>query len=250
MFRKAITTLALAVLATGSVEAGARLTGHAVAEAGSTATVRPTDIETALVPTRKTRGDREFGGNGPDIICRTDLRVSRDRRSIEAVIYFKAAETKSDWSTVEETFTRTVFRAPRGKTIDRILDSTRSEVRFRSQKAGFQILGPGEDFKKFINTLNDLVNQVLDAERTLSDRRSDSREVRRAREILGRINSTVSGLQLQGNHLHIKHPDRGPVALYAIVGDTGGGDISKDRNPKDDTRIQAIEFKPIRVRYR
>lgn len=213
-------------------------------------TVTLSNIETPLVPMRKTQGDREFGGNGPDITCRTDLRISADRRSIEAVIYFKARETKSDWSTTEETFVRTVYRAPSGKTIDRILDGTRSQVNFRSRKAGFQILGPGEDFQAFIRTLKDIVNQVLDAERTLADRDSDTDEVRRAREVLSRIESVTSGLQFQGNHVHVQHPSSGPVAVYAIVGDTGGDDISKDRNPKDDTRIQAVEFKPLRVRLR
>lgn len=250
MFKKLLTTTALATLAFGSVHATAVATGSGVAQAGATQTVTLSDIETALVPMRKTQGDREFGGNGPQIICRTSLRVSSDRRAIEAVTYFKARETKSDWSTVEETFTNVVYRAPSGKTIDRILDPASSEVRFLSRAGGFQFLGPGEDFKTFINTLNDLVNQVLDAERTLANRSSDTSEVRQARDILNRVNSVTNGLSFQGNHVHIQRPTTGPVALFAIVGDTGGDDISDDRNGKDDTRIQAIEFKPIRVQFR
>jgi hypothetical protein len=39
----------------------------------------------------------------------------------------------------------------------------------------------------------------------------------------------------------------GPVAVFAIVGDTGGPDISTDDNPKDDTRIERIEFARVRL---
>ena len=35
----------------------------------------------------------------------------------------------------------------------------------------------------------------------------------------------------------------------AVVGDTGGPDISTDRNGKDDTRLESIAFDEIRVRY-
>ncbi|MEX1366049.1 MAG: hypothetical protein AB1Z98_23175 [Nannocystaceae bacterium] len=248
MLKKLLIASALSTLSLG-IALGSPTPALAIAP--STAEVELTDIETALVPTRLVRGDREFGGNGPNIISRVRLEVSRDRRSILAKIYFKATETKSDWSTTEANWTRTVFRAPSGKTIDRILSPTSSEVRFTSRKAGFQILGPGDDFKRFVTELEKIVNAVLDAERTLSNRSSDTREVRDARRFLGQVESATAGLNFQGNHVHTVHPTTdGPVNVFAIVGDTGGDDISKDDNPKDDTRIQAIKFNKVRVRYR
>ena len=39
----------------------------------------------------------------------------------------------------------------------------------------------------------------------------------------------------------------GPVRIFAIVGDTGGPDISNDENGKDDTRINSIMFKKLRI---
>ncbi len=225
--------------------------GEAHAFAPTTAEVELTDIETALVPKALLRGDREFGGNGPAIVSNVRLEVANGGRNIVAKIFFRAAETKSDWSTTEANWTRTVFTAPAGKTIDSIIGPTFSEVRFTSQAAGFQILGPGEDFKKFITELEKLVNMVLDAERTLSNRTTDTREVRDARDFLGKLERGVAGLNFQGNHVHLVHPTTdGPVNLFAIVGDTGGDDISKDDDPKDDTRIQAIKFNRIQVRYK
>jgi hypothetical protein len=56
---------------------------------------------------------------------------------------------------------------------------------------------------------------------------------------------------IRGDHIHIVTSlgdDRTElVKLFAIVGDTGGLDISDDDNPKNDTRIVAIEFNPVRI---
>ncbi len=251
MLKKIILATAMCGLTFGVAFGTLGTTTEALALAPSTAEVELNDIETALVPTRLLRGDREFGGNGPNIISRVRLEITPNRRSIVAKVYFKATETKSDWSTTEANWTRTVFTAPGGKRIDRILSRTYSEVRFKSKSAGFQILGPGDDFKKFIRTLETIANTVLDAERTLSGRPADTREVREMRELLGKVERGIAGLNFQGNHVHTVHPTAdGPVNLFAIVGDTGGDDISKDSNPKDDTRIQAIKFNKIRIRYR
>lgn len=249
MLKRIATMSALAVLAL-SVSSSATIS---VAQAATVAprdiTVTPSNIMSPLVPMRKTRGDREFGG-GPMVNCNVYLYVTPDRRQIRAKIHFKAQETKGDRSTVDEVFYRPVYNAPRGKTIDRILDAPSSAVSFRSKSGGFQFLGPGEDFRQFINTLVGLAKQVLAAERTLSDRRSDTREIRQARGLLDRLESASGEIPLEGNHVHVVHPKSGPVSLMAIVGDTGGDDISDDRNGKDDTRIQSIVFKPLRVRLR
>ncbi len=243
-----------AALACSFVFAGITLApsshAHAMVAASSPVEVELTDITTELVPNRLTQGDREFGGNGPDVTCRVTLQLSSDRRKIEAKIDFKARETKSDWSTVEESFVRTVFTAPAGKTIDRIVSPTTSTVSFRSKAAGFQLLGPGEDFKKFVEMVEQIANQLMDAERTLSNRSSDTREVEKARRIIGDVSRGVKDMQFEGNHVHMEHPSSGPVSVMAIVGDTGGDDISKDRNGKDDTRIEAIMFNRVQVQYR
>jgi hypothetical protein len=39
----------------------------------------------------------------------------------------------------------------------------------------------------------------------------------------------------------------GPVMFFAVVGDTGGNDISDDGNPKDDTRIVGIRMLDFEV---
>ncbi|PRQ09871.1 hypothetical protein [Enhygromyxa salina] len=250
MLKKIILASALSGLTYGLALGTFGTTTEALALAPSSAEIELTDIETPLVPTAVLRGDREFGGNGPDIISSVKLELSGDRRSIIAKVYFKATETKGDRSTTEARWDRTVFTAPSGKRIERIESPTYSQVVFTSRSAGFQILGPGEDFKKFITELEKLVNMVFDAERMLAGRPADTSEVRRARDLLNTLESAAGAINFEGNHVHIVHPEAdGPVSLFAIVGDTGGDDISKDNNPKDDTRIQAIKFNKVKVRY-
>jgi hypothetical protein len=45
-----------------------------------------------------TRGDRDFGGHGPRILCNARLQI-RNRREIWAEVFMHAEETKSDWTT-------------------------------------------------------------------------------------------------------------------------------------------------------
>ncbi len=250
MFRQITFAIAMAVTMAGFVSgAAAPFSDGKVPQSGAVE-IELTDIETALVPTRVLRGDREFGGNGPLINCRVRLKVSPNRRHIIALVYFHAKETKSDWSTTEARWERTVFTAPPGKRIARIAGQADSWVSFLSKKAGFQILGPGEDFKALALALGRIVAKVLDAEKAVSGRPKDSQAVRKARNFLGALDRGVAGLNFQGNYVHIVRPaEGGPVSIFAIVGDTGGDDISDDNNPKDDTRIQAIKFNKIRVQY-
>ncbi len=219
---------------------------------GNSVEVRPTDITSELVPKNLVRGDREFGGNGPDITCRVRLMPNADRTKVEAEIYFKAVETGGDRSTVEETFRRTIFTAPAGKRIARVLGSggdTESVVNFRSEPGGFQLLMPGEDFKKVVDIVEQIVKVVIQAEGTLSGRNAPTREEREALAFVEKVNRGVKDMQFQGNHVHNRVPADGPVAVMSIVGDTGGDDISNDRNGKDDTRIVSIAFKKIDVVY-
>lgn len=215
------------------------------------ATVQPSRLRN-LVPQPLMKGDREFGGNGPDVECTVTLKLSSDRRKVLADVWFKAKETQADWTTTEQTFPNlTVFTAPAGKTIDSIVDPTFSRVRFRSEPAGFQLLWPGEDILKFFSAVDKLVLDIIAAHGTLVgvDAR-DSEAYRRAERLFLDVSAGKRDFMFQGNHVHNRAPTSGPVALMSIVGDTGGPDISTDADGKDDTRIEAITFKKLRIRYR
>lgn len=210
--------------------------------------IRPKTIKN-LVPRRHTRGDREFDGNGPDVHCRVSLRVSENGRQIFADVHFKASETKSDWSTVDEKFTVVVFTAPLGKTIASIAGPTTSTVDFLSERAGFQLLVPGEDVAKFWKQVESMTFDVLQAFTNMAAVPGSEER----REAIRTFQEFADGQRDQifhGNHVHNRVPESGPVAMMSIVGDTGGDDISTDRNGKDDTRIEAITFKDITVHYK
>ncbi|WP_373548109.1 M12 family metallopeptidase [Haliscomenobacter sp.] len=96
--------------------------------------VNPASIGT-LCPTRKTRGDAEFGG-GPQIQCNVNIQVSADAAHLDAVIYFKAEETGGDYSTVEQTFTQRIWSAPANQRISGITSSRSSTSSRRGTNAG------------------------------------------------------------------------------------------------------------------
>lgn len=81
--------------------------------------VRTSSKKHTLVPV-KTRGDREFDGNGPRITCWVKLNLSQDKKNLRAEMYMKAKETKSDWSTAEKTETITLYNAPNNWIIEKI----------------------------------------------------------------------------------------------------------------------------------
>ncbi len=213
-------------------------------------TIRPVAIKD-LVPTNHKRGDREFGGNGPDIYTKVDLRVGAGGQDILADIHFRAQETKADWSTVEGRFTRKVFTAPAGKKIDRIVSPVTSVVKFRSQPAGFQLLVPGEDFARFWSDIEKLSLDVIAASAAMVGVNvRDTPGYREAERQMLDLAAGKRDMIFRGNHVHNRSPGSGPVALMSIVGDTGGDDISTDTNGKDDTRIEAITFQEIQIRYK
>lgn len=85
------------------------------------------DIEVYHPP--RTRGDSEFGGNGPDIIVRVSLFV--ENNVVKARIYMRAEETKNDHSTAEGSTTVTLYEPDPGYEILRILGNTISEEYYR-----------------------------------------------------------------------------------------------------------------------
>lgn len=68
-----------------------------------------------------TRGDQEFGGDGPAVLCRVRLSViGTENNLLQSQIYMKAEETRSDWTTAEGTDTHVIYTAPAGKKIKEI----------------------------------------------------------------------------------------------------------------------------------
>jgi hypothetical protein len=85
------------------------------------------DIEVYHPP--RTRGDSEFGGNGPDIIVRVSLFVENNK--VKARIYMRAEETKNDHSTAEGSTTVTLYEPDPGHEILKIIGNTFSEEVYR-----------------------------------------------------------------------------------------------------------------------
>jgi hypothetical protein len=85
------------------------------------------DIEVYHPP--RTRGDAEFGGNGPDIIVQVSLFV--ENNAVKARIYMRAEETANDHSTAEGSTTVTMYEPDPGYEILRILGNTVSEEIYR-----------------------------------------------------------------------------------------------------------------------
>lgn len=229
--------------------AACALIGHSSpAEAAPThvTSVSLRNIDQQLVPHELVHGDREFGGNGPRIKASVTLSVTGDKRRILATVDFNARETKSDWSETRGSWTKTVYYAPRNKRIEGILGSSFSRVDFISKPAGFQLFGPTEDFRKFLGRFNQISQAMFFFANPAA--RADTparREMKRLNDLVMR---GLAYLPSEGNHVHIVSPKSGPVQAFAIVGDTGGPDISDDTNGKDDTRINGIKFNHIKLR--
>lgn len=203
------------------------------------------DIAQPLVPSALVAGDREFDGNGPVVTTRVTLEITPDRSGIDAVVYFQAKETKHDWSETRETFRRPVFRANNGQRVVRIADPAMSEVRFTSVPGGIQFGFPGEDWAVLFDVLRQLIEQ---GETYFGEIDIPEQFPCETVEECGQMLRAGVLRLASDNHVHVLPPSNGgPVATFLIVGDTGGDDISTDKNPKDDTRIQGIVFKEIAV---
>ena len=79
-------------------------------------TIDPTPV--TFRPNR-TRGDREFAGNGPRVITRVDLL--RSPTALSARVYMRARETRSDYTTAEGTETFPLFTPEPGWEIESIV---------------------------------------------------------------------------------------------------------------------------------
>ncbi len=81
-------------------------------------------------------GDREFGGNGPDVQAEAELIIVNDKE-VHVRVYFNAKETKSDWTEAEGEWTFKIFPTSSNPApsstyrIRRILSSTMSSASYR-----------------------------------------------------------------------------------------------------------------------
>lgn len=205
-----------------------------------TVTVNLEDFTEWLCPNKLLRGDREFGGNGPKVKSEVTLRIGDNGSSLYADFYLWAQETKHDWSTTEGRWSRKVYDAPYGKKITKILSGTASRTQFISPAAGFQFLVPGSDIQNAMRTFFDgsvIQSAVLAAHGLPSSGSLNSGAVANLISVYSRGNTVVKVPATEGTL----------VKFFHIVGDTGGDDISTDDNCNDDTRIEKIEFFPVRL---
>lgn len=197
-------------------------------------------ITETLCPKNLERGDREFDGHGPKIKCEVKLRLANSGTELWADISFWAQETTPDYSTATGKWSRKVYDAPYGKKILQIKSDQASRTAFVSPPAGAQFLVPGSDISGTLNTLFEggMVSKgVLTAFGIPTPGQMES-------SIVAKLISTYTN----GNTVIKLPPLEGALVQYFhIVGDTGGDDISNDDNCNDDTRIQKIEFFPVRV---
>lgn len=198
------------------------------------------DITEWLCPQTLVRGDREFDGNGPKVKCDVTLSLKNNNTEIWARINFEAKETKHDWSTTTATWNIKVYTTAYGKKISKLAPDTDlfSRTAFVSPKAGAQFLVPGSDIKQGLSTFFDgqvIASAVLHAHGLPFD--ASPAIAAKLVETYIKDNEIVRTPALEGR----------AVKYFHIVGDTGGDDISNDSNCKDDTRIEKIEFFPMKV---
>ena len=85
--------------------------------------------KTRLCPKRTGNGDREFSGNGPRVKATARIAILGKTR-IRLTLSLHAKETKSDWTEARGTWSYTVYTAPSGYKITRILSNVVSEAAY------------------------------------------------------------------------------------------------------------------------
>jgi len=86
-------------------------------------------------------GDSEYSGHGPRITVTTTLLVSPSE--IRALISMRARETKSDWTTADGVLEQTIYTAPSGMNILRLVGETYSEHTYTDSDHQPQTVFPG-----------------------------------------------------------------------------------------------------------
>jgi hypothetical protein len=105
------------------------------------------DIITYMPP--HTKGDREYGGHGPNVTARVNIYV--DNNTIKAKIYMRARETKSDWSTADGSGVFTIYTAPSKRRIVGIVSDKGTNTSYidSGHSEDFFEKGSGELVKRF-----------------------------------------------------------------------------------------------------
>ena len=197
-------------------------------------------IAETLCPSKVERGDREFGGHGPRIKSEVKIRLANDGTEIWADISFSAQETEGDFSTTSGKWSKKVYDAPYGKKITKIMSDQASRTAFVSPSAGAQFLVPGTDIAGTLNTLFEggMISKAI----------FSAFGIPTPGQMKSAIVAKLVSSYTKGNTVIVVPPLEGTlVKFFHIVGDTGGDDISTDNNCNDDTRIEKIEFFPVRV---
>lgn len=82
------------------------------------------------------KGDREFGGHGPEVNCTVNLQITSDGLGVDAIIRMTAKETGGGDTEAGGVWTRRVYNAPGGTRIAKINSDMSSSATFVSGGAG------------------------------------------------------------------------------------------------------------------
>jgi hypothetical protein len=101
---------------------------------------------TRLCPTH-VGGDREYSGNGPEVHAYARLAITGSDTELRACFFMHQMETKHDWSEAllddkEDDECFLLYTAPVGMRITRILNDTRSDIRYIDSDHGLDKFFP------------------------------------------------------------------------------------------------------------
>jgi len=105
------------------------------------------DVITYMPP--RTRGDRDYGGNGPSVTA--NVRIYVDNNTIKAKVKMRAVETKRDWTTAEGESVFTIYTAPSSRRIISIVSDNETSANYldSNHAEDFFEKGSGELIKRF-----------------------------------------------------------------------------------------------------
>jgi hypothetical protein len=85
-------------------------------------------------------GDRDFGGNGPDVKIQAEVsRLFPTTNRLSLKVWFSAKETRSDWTSASGYWEWPIYTAPSGWVIDAILSQNSGVVTYRDTNGGYDI---------------------------------------------------------------------------------------------------------------